>query len=116
MSKPMLVGHEVTILTNESLSDAVDLGGGLLEGVLMPAVWTAATISFEGSMDNANFYEIGDGTAEISLVADAGWFISIPAGILNGAGRYLKIRSGTSVVPVVQLLADRVLTVLVRGA
>ena len=114
MMAPRLNPHNVTILTDASLSDALDLEGGVLEGVLMSAVWTAATISFEGSMDNVNFYEVGDGTAEISLVAGAGWLVSIPAGILNGAGRYLKIRSGTSVAPVVQLLADRVLTLMVR--
>ena len=112
---PRLNPHEVTILTNASLSDAVDLEGGLLEGVLMSAVWTAATISFEGSLDNVNFYEIGDGTAEISLVAAAGWLIVIPPGVLDGCGRYLKIRSGTSIAPVVQLLADRALTLLARS-
>lgn len=112
---PRLTEHEVTILTNASLSDALDLEGGRLEGIIMPAVWTAAGISFEGSMDNVNFYEVGDGTAEVTYVADAGWLIVIPPGELYGAGRYLKIRSGTSVVPVAQLLADRVLTLLVRS-
>ena len=115
MSQPKLVAHEVTILTDASLSDAVDLDGGKLEGVIMSAVWTAAGISFEGSYDNVTFYEVGDGTAEVTYVADAGWLIAIPAGVLDGAGRYLKIRSGTSVAPVVQLLADRVLTLLVRS-
>ena len=115
MSQPKLVAHEVTILTDASLSDAVDLDGGTLEGVIMSAVWTAAGISFEGSYDNVTFYEVGDGTAEITYVADAGWLIAIPEGVLDGAGRYLKIRSGTSVVPVLQLLADRVLTLLIRS-
>ena len=111
---PQHVGHEVTILTDASLSDSFDLKGAILEGIVMPALWTAAGISFEGSMDDVTFYEIGDGTAEITLVAGAGWLISIPRGILDGAGRYIKIRSGTSAAPVVQLLADRVLTLLVR--
>ena len=114
MMPPRLNPHEITILDTASLSDALDLRGGILQGILMPAVWTAATVSFEGSMDNVSFYEMGDGTAEVSLVAGAGWIVSIPDGVLNGLGRYLKIVSGTSVAPVAQG-GDRVLTLLVRG-
>ena len=115
MSKVKLVSHAATIATNGSLSTSVDLNGGVLEGVVMSAVWTAASISFEGSMDDTTFYEVGNGAAEITYVAAAGWVIAIPAGVLNGAGRYIKIRSGTSIAPVNQLLADRVLGLLVRA-
>ena len=113
MSKPQLTSHECTIDINTSLSSSIFLDGGVVDGILMPAAWTAATISFEGSMDNVNFFEVGDGTAEISLTADAGWIIVIPPHKLNGAGRYIKIRSGTSAVPVNQN-AERTMTVLKR--
>ncbi len=115
MSLPQLVAEECIILINESLSSSVDLDGGVVDAIMMPAAgWNAATISFEGSMDNINWFEIGDGTAEVSLVADAGWIVLIPPHKLDGAGRYLKIRSGTSVVPVAQAGAERTLTVLKR--
>lgn len=113
MSIPQLTTREVTIAINQSLSSAVDLEGAVIDGVLMPAAWTAATISFEGSMDNVTFHEIGDGTSEVSLVAAGGWIIVIPPGKLHGAGRYLKVRSGTSTVPVNQTTA-RTLTLLSR--
>ena len=113
MSKPMLAEHDVVIANGESLSTALDLDGGVLEGFIMPAAWTAATVSFEGSMDDTTYYECGDGTAEVSLVADAGWLISIGAGTIHGLGRYVKVRSGTSVLPVNQGAA-RTITLLVR--
>jgi len=114
MTHPQITAHECTIAINGSLSTSVDLEGARLVGVLMPAVWTPATISFEGSDDDTSFFEVGDGTAEISLVADAGWIISIPRGTLDGVGRYVKIRSGTSIAPVAQLVAIRTITLLVR--
>ena len=113
MSKPMLAEHDVVIANGESLSTALDLDGGVLEGFIMPAAWTAATVSFEGSMDDTTYYECGDGTAEVSLVADTGWIIAIPMGSINGLGRYVKVRSGTSVIPVNQAAA-RTITLLVR--
>ena len=113
MSKPMLAEHDVIIANGESLSATLDLDGGVLEGFVMPAAWTAATVSFEGSMDDVTYYECGDGTAEVSLVADTGWLISIGAGTINGLGRYVRVRSGTSAIPVNQGAA-RTITLLVR--
>ena len=113
MTYPQLEEKECTILINASISDSVDLKGGRLCGILMPAAWTAATVSFEGSDDDSSFFEVGDGTAEISLTAAAGWIISIPDGTLDGCGKYVKIRSGTSVAPVNQL-AERTVALLVR--
>ena len=113
MSKPMLAEHDVIIANGESLSAALDLDGGVLEGFVMPAAWTPATVSFEGSMDDVTYYECGDGTAEVSLVADAGWIIAIPIGSINGLGRYVRVRSGTSAIPVNQGAA-RTITLLVR--
>jgi len=110
---PEIIRTTCQIDNGASLSDSVDLRGKHIVGVGGPAGWTAAGISFEGSMDDANFYEVGNGAAEITLVFAAGWFVSIPPGTLEGAGRYIKLRSGTSAVPVNQG-DDRVITVWIR--
>ena len=113
MTHPQIVRETVQIDNTASLSGSVDLKGRLLVGVGGPAIWTAAGIAFEGSMDDTTFCEVTNGAAEITLVFDAGWFISIPPGTLEGAGRYIKLRSGTSTVPVAQGGA-RIITVWMR--
>ena len=113
MPHPQITELECTILINTSISDSVDLEGARLVGILMPAVWDAATVSFEGSDDDSSFFEVGDGTAEISLTAAGGWIVAIPRGTLDGVGKFVKIRSGTSVAPVNQT-AERTVTLLVR--
>lgn len=110
----------VTIASGASLSDAADLGDNYLVGILMPSAWTAAELTFQGSLDNSTFtnlywddvdntttgYEVVTTTAAASRLITLDWR-------KFAAFRYVKVRSGTAGTPVNQA-ADRVLTLVVR--
>lgn len=94
--------QDATIASGASLSGAVNLSGHVLVGVYMPASWTAAGLTFQGSNDGvtwANIYA-SDG-AEVSATAAAGQYISLDSNTFLGV-KYLKVRSGTSAAAVNQ--------------
>jgi hypothetical protein len=92
-----------------SLSRVIDLGGKRLAGIVMPSGWTAAALTFQVSPDGQNFFNLYDafGT-EVTVQAALSRAISLSA-VDWLAFRFIKIRSGTSAVPVAQG-AERILT------
>ena len=93
-----------TIANGESLSGAVDLGSASLVAIQMPASWTAASLTFQVSYDCATYADVKDelGT-EFTVTAAASLVIASAAIAATFLGaRYLKVRSGTSGVPVNQ--------------
>jgi hypothetical protein len=100
-----------TIANGTSLSNAVYLGSSDLISIIMPSSWTTANITYQFSIDGVNFYDAYNTTAELSSTAAvASRIISINSANYD-AGRYIKIRSGTSATPVNQA-ADRILTLI----
>lgn len=98
------------IANGESLSAAFYVGAGKLTSVQIPSSWTAATITFQGSLDGTNFFNVVDGDGnEVEYQADASRLIPIQP--FEGAN-WMKIRSGTSGTPVNQGAA-RTLNMLV---
>ena len=101
----------VTIASAAALSGLIDLTGWSIVSILIPS-WTAADLTFQGSIDGSTFKNIytKDGIElSATVVAD-----SIICDLLElGSIRYLKIRSGTSGTPVNQG-AERVLGVLLK--
>lgn len=100
---PQVSTKVATIAASASLSDAINTGGGLPVAIQMPAAWTSAALTFQGSMDGSTYQSIycSDGT-EYSIVAAvatnvAGFDSSIFVGF-----NYIKIRSGTAGSPVTQ--------------
>ena len=102
----------VTIENGASLSSAVDLGGRKLVAIIMPTTWTAASLTFQGSVDNTNFFNVYDGATERTLIVAASYYSMLNIGDWVGA-RYIKLRSGTSGTPVNQGGA-RVITLVVQ--
>ena len=102
---------EATIPINTALSDIVDTGGGKVVGVIASAAWTAATLGFLGGMDGVNMFTLDDGANEVAEVIVAGNQLALQTN-LEGAGRYIQLRSGTKALPVNQT-AERTLYVLV---
>lgn len=110
MSFPVGV-NLVTIADGQALSGKTFIGHGALVSLIIPAGWDAASITFRGSADGENFYDIYDylGT-EVELEAAASRMISID----NFAGApWMKVRSGTAGSPVNQT-GDIVLTLVVQ--
>lgn len=102
----------VTIASGTSLSGAVEIGEGVLIGIVLPTM-TSASLSFQASADGTTYGEAVDSAlAAIAVSASTGGqYIAAPAA-LNGVP-FLKIRSGTSGAPVNQG-ADRVITLIVK--
>ena len=87
----------VAIDAGKSLSAVVDLFGErpfVPVGVYLPANWTSANLSFQVSVDGANFVNLytGDNT-ELVIVAEARRFIPLQPSRFGGA-RFLMVRSG----------------------
>lgn len=105
----------VTLASGSSLTEAINLGGLRLFGLVLPATWTAADLTFQVSTDGgstwANLYE-QDGTEVIASGKTSGCLTVHPS--VFAAFQYIRIRSGTSAVPVSQT-ADRALKLIVRG-
>jgi hypothetical protein len=92
----------VTIANGASLSGVVALGNKRLAAIQMPAAWTAANLSFQGSLDGVTYQELQDSFgAALTVIAAASVCISVDVTLFAG-WPYLKIRSGTSGTPVNQ--------------
>jgi hypothetical protein len=102
-----------TIANGASLSGTIDTKGRTLVGIEMPAAWTAASMTYQVSMDGANWRDLynGDGDELTTAVSTSrfvafSWYEFLPV-------RYVKIRSGSSGTPVNQGGA-RTLTIVTR--
>lgn len=106
---------QAAIANGASLSGAVDVAGTTLIAIQMPATWTAANLTFQGSADGSIYADVyNDSGDEYSIPVSASHFIMLDQVQNRFRGmRYLKVRSGTSGTPVNQG-ADRVLS-LVSG-
>lgn len=116
---PMPVGQAAastetaTIANGESLSGAVDCGNKRLAGIHMPADWTAADLTFQGSSDGTTFNNLYDKDGvEYTVDAADDRYIIVPLADFIGI-RHLKIRSGTSGSAVAQG-ASRALTLVLQ--
>lgn len=104
-----------TIANGQSLSGAVNLGGLRLFGIVMPAAWTAANLTYQMSHDSGvtwiNMYDVNG--SELTATAGTSRFIAIdPANF--AAVPMIKIRSGTAATPVNQG-ADRAVQLILRA-
>lgn len=98
-------GGTVTIAAGQALSPALDTGGLVLGGVLIPSTWTAALLTFQVSPDGTNFMDLYDDQGnEVQLTAGASRGIGNDAiALALGSWRWIKLRSGTTASPVVQV-------------
>jgi hypothetical protein len=93
------------IAINESLSTAIDLADQRAARIAMPAAWTAANLTFQTSVDGITYNDLYDKDGiEYTVVAAASRSMILPLADWLGV-RYVKVRSGTSAAPVVQLAA-----------
>ncbi len=103
----------VTIAAGTSLSAAVDTGAGKYPTLLMPAAWTAASITFQVSDTLTGTFldlydEAGTEVTISGLAVSKAYMLNTTMWRLAGC-RYIKVRSGTSGAPINQVGADRIL-------
>lgn len=104
-----------TIANGQSLSGALNLGGLRLFGIVMPAAWTTASLTFQMSPDNGvTWNDMYDALgSEFVVAADVSRFIMLDPFSFS-AVQWLKVRSGTAGTPVAQG-ADRLLNLVLRS-
>lgn len=92
-----------------SLSQALQLNGIMVEAIVMPSAWTAAGLSFEGAdLSGGPWQPLEDALGvEMTVPVVASQTFLLPLGMLR-AVNWLRLRSGTSTVPVNQLAARTV--------
>lgn len=92
-----------TIGTGASLSQQIDLGAMTLVGIVMPASWTAAGLTFQVSADGGVTWveHYGSSGTETTFTVAASQYIAIDPTLWRGVYS-LKVRSGTAASPVNQ--------------
>lgn len=92
-----------TIAINTSLSDAVELRGGDLIRINMPAAWTAADLTFQVDDGDGTFRDLWmEWGWELWFNAAASLSIELSIFAMFQGLTQLKVRSGTSGAPVNQ--------------
>jgi len=100
-----------TIASGASLSAAVDMQGRALTGILLPAAWTAAGVTFSVSHDGITYGDLYGESGEYSLTVGASSFVGLNPGALMGF-RFIKVRSGTAAAAVNQAAQRDVILML----
>jgi hypothetical protein len=85
-----------TIAISTTTSGAIDMGGMNLVGLIMPAAMTGTSMTFQGSVDGTNYFDLYDssGTQLSITIAASRFILLVPADF--AAVRYLKLVSGSS--------------------
>ena len=91
------------ISASGSLSPEVDLGQQTLVGIVMPATWTAASLTFQVSVDGGTTWveHYSSAGTETTYTVSTGQFIAVDPTLWKGVYS-VKVRSGTSASPVTQ--------------
>lgn len=110
----------VTIPAGGSQSEAFDLEGFELAGVIMPAAWDAAALTLLASVGpNGTFDRVDDDAGtEWSLTVAASRVVGVGTPAKAGATRglrWVKLRSGTAALPVNQVAARTIHVLLERS-
>lgn len=101
----------VNFANGQSVSEKVDLTNFALSGVIIPASWTAASLSFQAASpaakdkEKADYFVLTDSAgAEVTFTVAASRFVSLtPAHAeIFKATTYLRLQSGTSGAAVAQ--------------
>ena len=107
---PLCEAIVAPIASGQSISAAINLGGRVPCGFFIPATWTAAGLTFQGSIDGVTFVDVWDAAAEVSVAAVVSRYVAVDHATFYGLN-YIKVRSGTSAAAVVQAGA-RVVTIM----
>ena len=106
--------HTATIAINANLSDAVELKGYSILRIAMPAVWTAADLTFQVSDDGGTTFRnmYWDWGPEMVIDAAAAITIELSPFVRLSHIDQIKVRSGTAGTPVNQA-AERLILLAV---
>jgi hypothetical protein len=117
------VKKTASIANGGSLSGAITLEGFVLMAIQMPAAWTAADITFDGSVDGGLTFApvFDDGGSEVKILAASAASLAgkicVNATLLEklAALSAIKIRSGVTGATVNQVGAQRDFVFILKG-
>ncbi len=90
------------IVQDASLSNEVDLGAYVLCGIMIPAAWTSASLTYLNRTHGTAAAPVQDSAgAEIEHTPAAGTYMAVDPADFAGV-RFLTLRSGTAAAPVTQ--------------
>lgn len=108
----------LTIANGDSVSDVADIGSRKVVGLITPAAWTAAVLTFDANPSGANFRNVYDDGTERSIanatMQNASVYLSLDARDWESMG-LIRVKSGTQASAVVQG-ADRTIKLVIGGA
>lgn len=109
---PVSVSIDATIPSGQPVSEWIDLGQFRICGMVMPAAWDAAVVTFDVSVDfGVTACPLFDeNNAELTITVAAGRAHKLPPAAFLGWTR-VRLRSGTSASPVNQT-ANRVVNLV----
>lgn len=111
--RPIIYTKTVTVADGQSLSGSAFLETYELCGVITDSGWNTAALTFQGSYDDTNFFNVWNGASELSYAAvTASIFVVFDPAIFLGIP-YIKVRSGTSASAVNQT-GNSVVTLVMR--
>jgi hypothetical protein len=104
----------VTIAAGASLSSPASVGSKVLCGIIFPAVWTSASLTFQVSVDGGatwlEYYDDSTTEQQILTTTPTGLYLALDASMFAGV-TMLKVRSGTFAAPVNQVAAASLMLV-----
>lgn len=106
--------HTAIIALSASLSNAINVGSEVPSAVVVRTDTEGAALTFQGSYDGTNFfniYEDDSGSAELAVAVTANTINLLPRDKFRGIP-IIKIRTGTSSSPTAQSGAAATLTLL----
>lgn len=103
-----MAGLAVTFNNNTTQSTSVDLQGLCCVGVFVPAGFDGTSLTFQTSLDDVAYVDVQDGAgAAYTVTVAASKYVPLDPSVMVGV-RYLKITSGTTQTPEVEMtLATR---------
>jgi hypothetical protein len=106
----------VEIEAGAALTSAINLGGLRLFGIIMPSEWTTANLTFQMSPDaGSSWINMLDQNGDSILCSvAAGSYTALNTPLHFAPIQQLRIRSGTSSLPVAQV-SGRTLKLLLRS-
>lgn len=103
----------LSIPAGESISNTIDIDKRGLQAIVIPSSWTKAAISFQMAIEEGGdyvdvFFSTGE---EVKFFPDASKAYVISPSVLEGL-RFIKIRSGSSATPVIQVSTANIKLIL----
>lgn len=92
-------GSTWTIANNATVSDGLDMGVGELVGIIMPAAFTGASITFQVSQDDSTYQALYDSSnSQVSITVSASRTYSLKQDVRANLSkwRYVKIVSASA--------------------